>query len=144
MEIYQPKARDFVAGLLILFLLLVLRKAWLLYGWMLPGSAESRLRRSYIAILAMLHDLGYRRDLGETRLEFQKRVSEEFGAELLRLTEGVNRFSYSSNGQALAQEEIDSLRDLDLDTLASLPLSQRFVAFINPSSAVTTLMGAHW
>jgi hypothetical protein len=143
-EIYQPQARDVGAFIVILLLLLVLRKVYLFYGWMIPSSAEGKLRRSYIAILAMLHDLGYRREMGETRMEFQRRISSELGADILRLTDRVNIRSYAGEAPALKSEEIDSLREQDLDALGTLPALRRLLALFNPSSVFATMLGSHW
>lgn len=131
------------AGLLIMLAAgLIAAKFWLRYGWMLYGSGPAALRRQLIAVLSALHDLGYRREHGETREEFRRRVSRELGFDPLELTQHFNRIKYS--GQRQLDDAADSCFAACRSRLAEISWKRKIMRAGSPSSAIYSLTGGAW
>lgn len=126
-------------------LFMIFFKLYLRYGWLLAGNGRSQLRRSYVALASTLYDLGYRRQSGETREEYRKRLNSEVGQELLLITSKLNSSTYSNpESPIVSSEEVRGLREVDFKTLAKFPLWRRFLAFLNPSSLLVPFSGRSW
>lgn len=135
-----------LAALAIIFLI----KIYLHYSWILPSSYRTKLRRSYLAILTRLHDLGFRRDFGETRQEFKARLAQQFSLATLSLTELQQKSAYQLPSptavvdKSATLEKLALLRKNDLTVIRNLPLKKRILAIINPSSAMQFIFGPKW
>ncbi len=120
-------------------------KLYLRYGWILPGGAPFKLRRSYIALLSYLYDLGFRREYAETRLEYRHRIERSLGVSTLSLGDVYSKLLYASSDSALLDRaEVDASRGNDFDNLRSVNRWRRFFAALSPSSTFAALMGSRW
>ena len=141
LERFNPSALLWIgAGLALLVLGC---KLYLRFGWILPGSPAQRLIRAARSTLSTLHDLGYRRRTGETRLEFRGRLARELGESPVEITTALTTFTYG-RAVELHTGEIDSLHAHDRRVLARAPLLRRIAAFLNPSSVAAALSGGRW
>jgi len=136
-------AADLIWPVAAVLLALLAIKLYLRFGWLLPGSADARLRRACIGIISTLRDLGYQRGQGETRSEFRHRLSRELGAPTLTLTEPLTVATYAPDGRT-PEVSITSLRQRDLAALAGLPRWRRIVGALNPASVFSALMRERW
>jgi hypothetical protein len=142
---YTPNGREFFYLLALLVTLMLMTKAYLRFGWLLPGDSRFKLRRSYIAVLSWLHDLGYRRDVGETREEFRARIERQLGAPALSLARLHLLSHYAAPGaDSLDANRVSRIRRQDFKQLSQLHLLRRVLAAINPSSSFASLMGLRW
>lgn len=142
---YIPGRRDLLLALVIAILSLIGTKLYLRYGWALPGGATFKLRRSYIALLSHLYDLGYRREAGETRDEFRSRVARELGVNPLSIAEAHLAAAYAANGPShIDIRQVAQLRSKDLDSITRVPSWRRAVAALSPSSVFAALSRNDW
>ena len=142
---YVPGIRDIALLGFCLALIFVLLKTWLRLAWALPGSSTFKLRKSYVAVASILHDLGYRRNSAETREEFLARMIRELQIEAPRLSAILNLLKYSSpDSVRLSAADIRQVRLQDFAALRSLPLLRRLAAFLNPASLLAFLSGGGW
>lgn len=142
---YVPAPGDILTVLACILLLFLLFKAWLRMGWLLPGKPAFKLRRSYIAVVSILHDLGYRRQSAETRKEFLIRMSRELQIEIPRLFGPINMIKYADPASVqISTREIARLRSQDLEALRSFSRVKRICAFFNPASLMAAITGGGW
>ncbi|RIL10402.1 MAG: hypothetical protein DCC75_04430 [Proteobacteria bacterium] len=139
-----PDTRQILAVLIIAILSLLLFKLYLLYGWILPGNAAYKLRHSYIALAARLHDLGIKRNLGETRAEFRERIRRDLGADILPISEVLTLHSYSHRSQQDLASQVHSSRSAGFEEWLKLTKLKRVFAWLNPSSIFSSLRGDRW
>lgn len=131
----------FAASLLLLLCL----KLFLFFGWILPAKPARKLRRAYVAMLCRLHDAGIKRDEGETRTEFQQRISQITKLELLRLTEALQHHTYATQpAECFSLAEINKATKADMADWRKIPLLKRLWALFNPSSVYLFLSGGKW
>lgn len=141
----MPDARDAMVLLIALVLALTLAKMYLRFGWMLPGGPAFKLRRSYVALLSSLHDLGYRREYGETRSEFAIRVGRELGFTGFSLALAHQELAYAVDGERRFEaQEIDAIRGDDFERLSRLSWWRKALAAVNPSSILAAVSGGRW
>ncbi|MBN8548526.1 MAG: transglutaminase domain-containing protein [Deltaproteobacteria bacterium] len=142
---YIPGVRDLIVALILTTLLLVATKLYLRFGWALPGNAAFKLRRSYIAVLSTLHDLGYRRDLGETRDEFRARVRRELGVDPLTIAPTHLRAAYARDGLShLDTAAIEAMHQRDREKLSQVEKWKLALAALNPASVFAALARTDW
>lgn len=133
-----------VAGTLILIIAISI-KIYLRYGWAVARSPEKRLRRSYITVVSRLCDLGLRRSTGETRAEFQERMSQFVQGRTLSLTAPLTETLYrEARARTLDRGKIDELRRNDLQQLRNVSFLKRILATLSPSSVLAALSGRSW
>ncbi len=136
-----PDTRYLILAPSVIFILIVLVKTYLIYGWMLPTSPPKKLKRIYRAILCRLHDIGIKRDEGETRQAFRKRVSKKMGLDLLQLTDLLNEATYSP--KPISTEQIKKVT-FTSNVWKKVKRKQKFVAAFNISSVFSALFGGKW
>lgn len=142
---YIPGRRDVILALWFLILLLVGTKAYLRYGWALPGGAAFKLRRSYIALLSSLHDLGYRRGTGETREEFRARVAQELGIDALSIAPLHAAAAYAADGpDKIDVAQVANLRARGLESIDQIRSWRRALGLFNPRSIFAALSRTDW
>lgn len=140
-----PEGRMIAILALALIALLVSIKAYLRFGWMLPGGPAFKLQRSYISLLSFLHDLGYRREFGETRAEFRKRLTRELGIRTLTIADPHQAFAYALDGdKRVPLDLINAARIEDFKRLTAVERWRRIIAALSPSSTFATILGARW
>ena len=144
-EYYTPTAGDGAIAVGVVLLVLALAKLALLFGWRLFRNPRRRLNRGYAAMLAWLHDMGIRRQYGETREEFRQRASAQIGAPVLELTEAINAVRFGAPGAASVKTpEVNALMRNECHALATIPLHRRILALCNPSSLLLRLGSMKW
>ncbi len=144
-EFFAPAAADVLVTLGAFALSLILIKAYLLFSWMLPAAPGRQLRRGYRAIAARLHDLGFKRRIGETREEFRNRVSSSLGWPVLSLTTALNRANYApAEAFNIDRRQLQELIRGDFQALRGLPLRRRISGLFNPSCIIAALGGSRW
>lgn len=126
-----------------LIILAVLVKLYVRYGWMLKTNPASKLKASYIAVYSILYDLGFRRQVGETREEFKKRMVSTLNMQSFTLTDSLNNTNYSSvfnmNIEAIAKQ-----RKQDVSALKNLTLKSKLRSLLSPSSVIAFVTGHKW
>ena len=136
-------SRALRASLAVLFLIFCACKAFLRWGWALPGSADYKLKWAYKSVVAALLDVGFARRWGETKTEFRRRLLCEKGLNTLSLAELMNQCAYSQNPwHEIDIEEIKARRSRDLKALQTVPIWKRICALLNPRSLLSTVGGA--
>ena len=141
-EFTIPEIKTLLLALLLLASLVYLLKLYLLLGWALPGSSVNRLRRAYRALLVLLSDCGWRRRLGETRLEFARRLAREGGPESQALAAPLVQLTYARQGSfRLSDQELTDLVSRQRRDLSTLPRRRLLSALISPWAALRFLGG---
>ena len=112
-------------------------KAFILYGWALPLGITHRALYSFYSITSFLHDLGYERDFGETRLEYRLRLNQKLGHDFLSTSDVFDILKYSGKSSSLGLEEIDKKRTNDKKAIGGISLISRIIAYLNPSSLIS-------
>ncbi len=144
-HLYIPSTKELLLCVTIGFLFLLFIKIFLRFGWLLPSSPETKLTRSYRALLSWLYDSGFRRKFGETRAEFKNRLYQELGIESLLITELILRSNYSrASMDTLKSDEVSGIRRRDFEALGRLKFARKLLARLNPASAFFVLSGARW
>jgi len=139
-----PDKKFIVLPAAFILTLVVLAKLFLLFGWALPGSAEARIRRTYLAILSMLFDLGLKRRESETRIEFEKRVSDTLQIGAAQTTQLINRIIYSEGSKGSLDEHAYRVSKAELSAFSSLSPLQKLRIALNPFSALLFLLRQKW
>lgn len=119
---------------------LVLIKVALRHGWRVAPTANLKLRWGYISVASFLYDLGIRRDYGETRLEFARRIPE---ADLHTLSSLVVRSAYTKEPRIESATVENAIR-LSNSRCAAFPRWRRVVAACNPASILKSFSGGDW
>lgn len=103
-----------VAGMMlgIIVLLMFAAKLYLRYGWITARSPAARAARSYRALCSLLHDLGYRREFGETRFEFRRRVRSLLNRDVLSVTQPLLESIYAG-ANTISCSDVDEARGMD-------------------------------
>lgn len=120
-----------------LVLVMLFLKAFILYGWALPLGITHRALYSFYSITSFLHDLGYERDFGETRLEYRLRLNQKLGHDFLSTSDVFDILKYSGKSSSLGLEEIDKKRTNDKKAIGGISLISRIIAYLNPSSLIS-------
>lgn len=129
-EFNLPKLSDLLKFFSLIFILLILIKAYERFSWILPANKTKKLARSYSSIYAQLRDLGFERRIGETRLEYVARLRNEIQIKNLELVALVNLWRYSNKD--IEQNKIILARQNDQKTLAKFKIWKRIISFLNP------------
>ncbi len=120
----------------------VVLKSYLRLSWMLPTSTERKIFRLHRAIASRLHDLGIRRNEGETRSEFEARITATLGPQAISTTRIVNSLRFSHPGTiTILPKEISQHQDSASIALKSLPWKRRILGAISWSSAIAFILG---
>lgn len=130
--------------LLALFALMYLTKLYLLVAWMLPGSASSRIRRTYRALVSWYCDLGYRRQLAESRDEFQKRLSDEIGVNALQVTPLLLKLRYKGAVTPEDSKLLSTFLKEEKNNHRNIHWLRRFIGVFNPISVFMSMRGGAW
>lgn len=138
--VWLPDPRTAIPVLYILAALFVSLKLVMRHGWRLARSPQAKLRWAYIAALSALHDAGFSREFGETRLEYAARL-QSFNIEPLSRLVVTQIYSESSR---LNLEEVLQVITVSGSPLRKLPRWRRSLAAINPSSVCKFLGGGAW
>jgi hypothetical protein len=117
-------------------------KGWLIFGWRLSRDPKSRASQAYISAAACFEDIGCRREYGETRTEFSKRIP---GGSLDLLTSILLRRSYGKQTTDTIQvQEVNEAYLPVARNLKALPWWKRTLGALNPASVLTWLSGGRW
>jgi len=144
-SLYIPEVKDMAYSVGAILLIIALIKLYLLYAWLLPGNPVKKLKKAYSSEAAYLHDLGYRREFGETRSEFLTRVRGLLKTEVLALTDTLNYTNYSERGgDLLSQEKVSLLYRDSRRALRQIPVWRRALGACNPSSVFSGIGGWNW
>ena len=131
-----------------LIAILVISKLYLRYSWILPSSPQSKVQRFYTSILSALHDLGYVRNQGETRVEYRERLQREYGLDTLSLTKLQQKLAYSLTAtQNISAQTLQEVRDTfnrDMSSILKLPISARIKLWISPTAAIQFISRYKW
>jgi len=139
-EIWIPDAQSVLLSVYMLLAVYVATKIFLRLGWRIVPTPSLKLRLAYISRASALCDLGVTRRLGETRLEFSRRVHE---ARLAPLADLVVAKAYSPRHD-LSSQEITTLMASLGSPLANAPRWKRAWAMISPASVFKLLGGGGW
>lgn len=122
--------------------LFLLTKGSLLFGWALTRDPRRRLRRSTLALVLLLHDLGFRRAEGETLEGFRQRLTATVGVDLLPTTDALNGVRFANRSQqSLALREVDALRAQGISSLRGLFRYKVLLAALSPASLLERFFG---
>jgi hypothetical protein len=77
--------------------IMCLAKMYLRFGWILPASRQTRIKRRYRALSSWLTDLGFSREYGETRVEYRKRICHTFSSDILMVVDPLLEIAYGGN-----------------------------------------------
>lgn len=115
-------------------LLYLLTKYWLRYGYRLARNDESRLKRAYLSFAATMCDSGLLRSPGETRSEYQQRLSAGHQIRAEQLTNAYERVTYCAPTSAEQTFSSQALAEWHTSYVARFSKTKRIAAFLNPSS----------
>jgi hypothetical protein len=137
------------SALLTMFILLTLLpltiKGYLRCSWMLPASVETQARRLHRAIASRLHDLGWQRAAGETRQEYEARVSSALGPQAVSTTRIINALRFGPPQSILiTPDHLASHRAAALRSVRALPWQQRLKGWISPRSVAQFVLGGNF
>jgi len=140
-----PDKKFIVLPAAFILMLVIMAKLFLLFGWALPGSAEAKVRRTYLTIISILFDLGLKRRDCETRLEFEKRVSDTLKISAEQTTKMINRIIYAKNSDSSPiDEHAYNTSKVELSSFSSLSALQKAQVALNPFSALLFLLRQKW
>lgn len=112
------------------YVLLLVRKFFIWYGWYLPGSTIRRIHRAHRAVSVRLEDYGYPRAYAETHYEHLNRLSKKIGIFPSRIWHLAHRLHYAD--KAGSGDEIKGAIAADRKELSQLPRLKRFLSFFHP------------
>lgn len=142
MESILPIIRKAIpVAFLIIFIIIVLVKIFILFGWRLMRDKSSQLRWKHRSHLCWLYDAGLGRQFGETKFEYQARLKNLLSEDLLPLTELIVKMQFQENALS------ENINDLNLNfrqLKKSIPVHKQIIANINPSSVFAFFRGAIW
>jgi hypothetical protein len=124
-------------------ILLSLLKLFLITRWSVQSSPELALRLGLRAVLAILAEMGIRREFGETRQEFAERVRQELAAQLLAAQPQLTSLTYSTQA-VLNLEEIKTLITKDLEELKAINGWRYRLYQISPLTLPTLIRSESW
>jgi len=102
------------------------------------------MRLGQIAIAARLLDLGFKRNFGETRLEYRRRLEAQIGLDVYSSVEQFNVVVYAPSTKGISKEQAIGCLKRDLEALTIFPLWRRATSFLNPASIFNALIGRRW
>jgi hypothetical protein len=138
----DPAVMASIAALIVAALLLF--KLYIWYGWMLPSSPATRLRRTYRASLARLYDLGYRRMEGETRAEFMNRISTELRGPVMSATNDLLSLAYQDSQSYSGKISPLTFLITDRETMKNIPMWKRALAAVSITSLLYSRKRSQW
>jgi Transglutaminase-like superfamily len=124
-----PDGKTIFSLLLLSILVLLSWKVYLRFGYLLPSSPRSRLRRLYVHCASFLVDSGLPRRSGETRNEYLRRAKTLLAQDTDVFISKLLIAEFGS--QATLSDMTLSLRGL---VAPSFPWWRRLIGFLNPSS----------
>jgi len=137
--------RHIVFPLVLALFLLGGLKFFLLHGWKFATSPQSVARGGTRAIMALLYDLGVRRQVGETRQQFRARLENELNLETLSITAPLNAMRYAGADRGVPSAiELRTMIKGDLERIKSHFGKRSLVAVLSPRAAWANLWGASW
>lgn len=138
---FEIKPPNLVPGMIGILTLFILLKIWLRFSWLLPSSQAAKLRRAYRAMVSYCYDIGLTRHHGETRLEYRRRIAQELGAPLLKLTPDIVENKYGNSD--LKGISISDALHVERQHRRTLSVSKKILAFLSPI-AVFSLLRREW
>ncbi|MCI5065745.1 transglutaminase-like domain-containing protein [bacterium] len=114
-------------------------KLFLWYGWLLPSSHRTQIRRGYRAIATRLADLGYERNYAETGRELLQRFRESEQVSPDRIWQRWKEVKYGGESPSPVAP-ITAIRR-DLEQLQQISLLRRALSFLHPLSLIRTITG---
>lgn len=137
-----PDISDLLLIMLAGIALLAATKAYLRYGWLLSRQPEKRMKSLYVSCMSLLYDLGYRRAEGETREEFERRISRELGQDLMLGTAILHGYTYG--GLTPAAEAVTDVSVRVRAYARSIKPRARMFAALNPGATLYALFRGKW
>ncbi|MCO6429460.1 MAG: transglutaminase domain-containing protein, partial [Deltaproteobacteria bacterium] len=142
---HLPGYSVLVTAILGVLLLMISVKAYLRFGWRFASSPPTRIKLAYLSVISQLYDLGYRREHGETRTEFRRRVERSLGVNTLSLTDPLNRLNYQAAPERSEEDlPISTLHNTDTAYRSVLPIWRRFLAAASPASLMAFITRVRW
>lgn len=129
-----PSLLDIAVFFVILCALLLARKLYLKYAWLLPGSAIKKAIRAHRGAVVGLMDIGINRIPGETWSEYRSRLKSVLPGQPLDTVQLVELAKYCPTARGLDDFKIRAALDEHKKSLNSVPLWRKLVGFLNPSS----------
>ncbi|MCB0335393.1 MAG: transglutaminase domain-containing protein, partial [Bdellovibrionales bacterium] len=134
--------------LLYLFAAIVLcilaAKAFVIWGWRLPAAPHRKLERGLTGSAALLHDLGYSRQEGETIHEFQRRLQEHYRDLVLQSGELLMKEKYALGGRSSNADVIRSISEERARLFRAVSKTQYLKMLFGPGSLLKVLGGKRW
>jgi len=93
-------------------------------------TKKNKLKKAYKNLVYRLKLLGFTRQEGMTKLEFQNKLKIETSKKLLLLTQDINLKEY--NNKSVNVQEIRSIIKGDFNKLKEFSFIKRLIAFLNP------------